>query len=775
MSTERQQQSVKAPALRQIAYLGGRRIVLGLGAAALFALSLAVLGAAATVQLLPLVLGAAALAVLVSWRSQSAKSADTAALAARLDASLETLGDLQWEVREREARYRDLLDHQGDVILRRDGEQRLTFANNSFCRTFGLDRDALLGQVFTLPILTRAEENSESPPQDGRQSCVVELATVSGPRWFVWEDFSIADPSGHLSEIQSVGHDITEQRAAELALADARDQAESANHAKSRFLASMSHEIRTPMNGILGMVGLLLDTQLSPEQGTYARAISTSAKTLLSLIDEVLDFSKIEAGRLELRPAPFDIADAAQGVIELLAPRARDRGLEIGWYAAPDLPKTVIGDEMRIRQILMNLIGNAIKFTDRGGVALNLGLCPGASSDAAAGEAVTIRFAVRDTGPGVRPEAIERIFAEFEQADSGPARRHGGSGLGLTISRRLAREMGGRIFVASVPGAGATFTVDLPLAVPSDTAALGIAWPRPRAGEKVLLVLEGAIETALIGDLLVALGASVARAKLDDAERIARSASAMGVPFGALLTDRLAFDSGAARLLSLLAKDDTEARQPRAVVIIDSFERSDIPRFRNSGFNGYLMRPIRPLSLLTQLFGDGEEEKLRRPAAVSRIIDGAGGVPADTSHILILLAEDNDINALLARTILEKSGARVVRVRNGTEAIAKARAELAGEAKGFDLVLMDIHMPDMDGVEAARHIRALYAADALPAAGRPPIVALTANAFAEDRAAYLDAGLDDYLAKPFEKEDLAALLERWRGSGSLDQAGRGAA
>ena len=777
MQRERQQRSFEELIPRQSAIFRDRRTVLALGAAALFALSLALLGAAATLQLLPLLLGVALLALLVSGRQTPAKNAEIAALAERLDASLETLGDLQWEVREREARYRDLLDHQGDVILRRDGEQRLTFANDSFCRTFGLDREADLGRTFTLPITTAPNGDREAKLAEGeRQSRIVELATVSGPRWFVWEDFAITDAEGKVSEIQSVGHDITEQRAAELALAEARDQAESANQAKSRFLASMSHEIRTPMNGILGMVGLLLDTELSPEQGTYARAISTSAKTLLSLIDEVLDFSKIEAGRLELRPAPFDIADAAQSVVELLAPRARDRGLEIGWYAAPDLPKTVVGDEMRIRQILMNLVGNAIKFTDRGGVALNLGLCPGASRGDGPDHAVTIRFAVRDTGPGVPPGAIERIFAEFEQAESGPARRHGGSGLGLTISRRLVAEMGGRISVASVPGAGATFTVDLPLATPSDSAALGISWPRPRAGEKVLLVLEGAIESALIGDLLVALGASVARAKLKDAERIAKSAAAMGVPFGALLTDRAAFDGGASRLLSLLAEEDAAA-PARAVVIIDSFERGDIPRFRSSGFNGYLMRPIRPLSLLIQLFGEEEADKGPRPEAAARRVAAADGPPGENAQVSILLAEDNDINALLARTMLEKSGVRVVRVRNGTEAIAQARQELANPSHGFDLVLMDIHMPDMDGVEAARHIRALYPDDALPAAGRPPIVALTANAFAEDRASYLDAGLDDYLAKPFEKEDLAALLARWRTSNAagLDQAGRGAA
>jgi PAS domain S-box-containing protein len=750
------------------------RPALGLLAAALIIVSCLVLGGATTLTLLPLLAGIAIVAALIATR-RPRDGARVAALAERLDQSLESLKDLQWEVREREARYRDLLDHQDAVILRRDHERRLSFVNDAFCRTFGLTRETALGQIFTLP-LVNGEAETPLASGDERRSRIVELATEAGPRWFVWEDFAIADAQGRASEMQSVGRDITEQRASEFALQEARDQAMDASKAKSRFLASMSHEIRTPMSGILGMSGLLLDTELSPEQRTYARAISTSAKTLLALIDEVLDFSKIEAGKMELRPAPFDIADAAQGVIELLAPRARDKGLEIGWLATPDLPKTVIGDEMRVRQILMNLMGNAIKFTESGGVALTLQPTPGAAREGKS--KIMLRFAVRDTGPGVPPNAIERIFAEFEQAESGPARRHSGTGLGLAISKRLVDEMEGRIGVASVPGAGATFTVDLPFARPARVVSLGASWPRPSPGEKVLLVLEGGMEASLVCDQLVAMGASVACVPLKDAERIATGAAATGVPFTALLTDRPGVAAGAARLIGLLAAASGIGRQQRTAVIIDPSERGDIPSFRGEGFNFYLVRPVRPLSLLTQLFGELDKTQDVATDSATGPAQQSFASRIEAAGLSILLAEDNDINALLACTVLEKSGARVLRVRNGAEAIAKAASELGQTSgRGFDLVFMDIHMPDMDGIEAARRIRALYPANTAPARGRPPIVALTANALPEDRDAYLQAGLDDYLAKPFEKADLAALLARWRHPGAAEGArsGRGAA
>jgi CheY-like chemotaxis protein len=309
--------------------------------------------------------------------------------------------------------------------------------------------------------------------------------------------------------------------------------------------------------------------------------------------------------------------------------------------------------------------------------------------------------------------------------------------------------------------------------VPQGAAKLGASWPKPTVREKVLVVLEGAVEAGLICDLLVAMGAAVARVPLKDAARVAAGAAATAVPFTALLTDRGAVQAGAAQLIGLLKPDRTVHRTPRAVVLIDPAERGDIPSFRSEGFEFYLVRPVRPMSLLTQLFADQIlATEVASPVRVAFPISLAAGKGASS-----LLAEDNDINALLACTMLEKSGARVVRVRNGAEAVARACSELdQGNGQGFDLVFMDIHMPDIDGVEAARRIRALYPANARPAEGRPPIVALTANAFAEDREFYLEAGLDDYLAKPFEKADLAALFARWRPHAERDdRAGVGAA
>lgn len=731
---------------------GGVRAPLTIAALALALIGLCLLGlgGTGTLALAPLLLGFALF--VVAMRIQpTADHSRLAALADRLNTDIESIKDLQWEIRERERRYRDLLDHQDEVIARRDWQNNLSFVNDAFCRTFGVARDDVLGAPLTLPILDSESGSRSEETGAGRSTRVIELNTTSGPRWFVWEDFVLPSEDGTAGEVQSVARDVTEQRAAELALARARDEAMTANQAKSQFLASMSHEIRTPMNGILGMTGLLLDTKLSPEQLTYAHAISASATTLLSLIDEVLDFSKIEAGKMELRPAPFDLSEAIQGVVELLAPRAREKGLEIGWLVAPDLPQRVVGDEIRVRQVLINLLGNAIKFTEHGGVSLSVGQA--ASSDD--GRPV-LRFDVTDTGPGVRADALERIFAEFEQADQGPTRRHGGTGLGLTISKRLVQAMGGDIRVANQTGAGTTFSVDLPLEAPIDTPRLGAAWPKPRPGERVLILLEGQTEATIAREVIANAGASVTCVSRAEAKNVAQRGANEGAPYTALLTDLANAEYGARSLVPLLGRAEGQP-ETRVVVVIDPGERDAYAALADQGQTAFLVRPVRPVSALTRLFTPPEAPQ----KSVHRLGSGTAARAHAATGLSVLLAEDNDINALLARTVLMKAGATVTRARNGAEAISKAKDAL-GTGSGFDLILMDIHMPDVGGIEAAARIRALYPGSAEPGTGRPPIVALTANAYAEDRESYLAAGLDDYLAKPFEKRDLEELVQRWQ-------------
>ena len=423
-------------------------------------------------------------------------------LAARLENGLEALKDLQWEVRDSQARYRDLLDNQTDVILRRDHSGRLTFVNDAFCRTFGTTHSDIIGSVFTLNVL-QGDAPPSFPERGGehRRHYCQRIETANGARWFSWQDYALIDENNAVSEIQSVGRDVTEQREAETALQEARDQAEAANEAKSRFLATMSHEIRTPMNGIKGMTDLLFDTGLTQEQMSYARTIRSSANTLLTLIDEVLDFSKIEAGKLKLESAPLDIEETVQGVVELLAPRTIKKGLEVGYFLDPALPRKILADETRLRQILLNLAGNAIKFTETGG--LSISLSPNRQDDGSQ----RLEIQVNDTGIGMVPEVHEAIFAEFEQVDSGLTRRAGGTGLGLAITRRLVGEMGGTISLKSKLGEGAQFSVSLPLEpVDTDTAELVSSWPKPAPDARVLAACSSTIEVKAMMRTLTACG-----------------------------------------------------------------------------------------------------------------------------------------------------------------------------------------------------------------------------------------------------------------------------
>jgi PAS domain S-box-containing protein len=649
-----------------------------------------------------------------------------------LEARIEDLSNRLWETREAEERARSLLEAQGDLIVRRDGFGRVTYANDAFCKLAGKPSALLVGSKVDLPALERTAVTIQP---DGTRMHDERIDFGTGTRWISWREALVRGDSG--AETQSVGRDVTSHVEAERALALARDQAEAASRTKSRFLATVSHEIRTPLNGMLGMADLLLDTPLTPEQSTYAKAAKTSGETLLALIEEILDFSKIEAGKLDLESRPFALAPMVEESVELMAPRAQAKGIEIVCYIDDRVPANVIGDAARLRQVLLNLIGNAVKFTEKGGVGVVV-----ESGD----HENELRFEVRDTGIGIKHDDLSRIFQDFEQADSSSTRKFGGTGLGLAISKRIVGRMDGRIDVKSDIGAGSVFSINLRLP-PADTQEASA--PAPDLERAAIMIVTAAeIEASLLARRLGRWGASTC-AVID--ERMA-AALLPERPWDALLVDF--------SLAHIVAEKCglSGTHIPKRIVMIRPSERHELPALKARGFTGYLVKPLRAASLAARLANADMFDHSAAEIAVE---------PAETSSsaakgLSVLVAEDNEINALLARALLTRLGHRPVIAKNGEVAVESWLAARAAGSR-YDLVLMDLQMPDIDGLEAARRIRKAEAEAGDP---RTRIVALTANAQTVDRQSILDAGLDDLLLKPLDRERLREILDTAFGPGA---------